>query len=129
VVKLQLATSSSAFDAGLTDVGDEQVTCMAEGHAWPKLRLNRRVPHGVRLYPNADGTFQLVYVCEICGTERTRTTLPRGVYDASQAYSYVYPRTWVHFTAGDDMSRGRIKTELSKRMFDTLLATSKAEGE
>lgn len=112
----------AAYDAGLTDVSDEQLTCMAEGHAWPKLRLNRNVPRGIRLYPNADGTYQLVYICETCGTERTRTTLPRGVYDSNQTYSYVYPKSWRHFKAADDMYRGRMKTELSKRTFDMLIS-------
>jgi hypothetical protein len=113
-------TGINALDPGLTDISDEQLTCMAEGHDWPKLRLNHPVPKNFRSYPNNDGTELWVYTCSICTTDRKRDTLKYGIYDDLAVFSYNYPSWWIHFKADDEMTRARLKRELSKRLHDAL---------
>lgn len=122
-VKFQVAgipKEISFLDPGLTHISSEQLTCMAEGHDWPKLRLNRPVPKGFRSILNNDGTALWIYTCELCTTTRSRDTLRYGIYDDQATYSYVYPKWWVHFTADDEMSRARLKRELSKRVYEAI---------
>lgn len=107
----------SYLDPGLTRMSDEQAECMSEGHLWPRLRLNKPVPKGFNSFPNDDGTNQWVWVCQSCGTTRSRTTLKYGIYDEGATFSYVYPPSWIHFTLEDEMSRARIKRDRSKRMY------------
>ena len=117
----------SYLDPGLTRMSDEQLTCMAEGHDWPRLRLNRIVPKGFRSLPNADGTSLWIYTCGICGTTRRRMTLRYGLHDPEASYSYTYPDTWIHYTLEDEISRARLKREVSKRMYEAIQRQSKME--
>lgn len=112
-----------ALDPALTDMSDEQLTCMAEGHSFPRLRPNRPVPRGVRWYPNSDGTKHIVYVCPVCSTERTRDTAPWGIFDGDVIYHYNYPKWWIHYKLSDEITRYRLKVELSKR-YNALLEKS-----
>jgi hypothetical protein len=118
----QIATA--AGDPGLTDMDDRQVTCMTEGHDWPRHRLGRIIPKGIYYYPNADGTKQRVDTCKCCGTKRMRTTLVGGARDRTQQYDYEHPEWWIHFHEADEMTRGRIADEHSWRGRDAIdLAT------
>jgi len=116
----RIPTGIMTLDPGLTDISDEQLACMAEGHDWPKLRLNQVAPKGFRAVRNNDGSFLWVYTCNLCTTTRSRDTLRYGIYDHQAAYSYTYPKWWIHFKADDDMTRARLKRELSKRLHDAI---------
>jgi hypothetical protein len=74
------------------------LVCRGQRHDFPVLYPGRQLPKGIRPVPTVDeagvrdGGFQLVFTCPRCGTERTRTTLPGGIYDFGIAFDYKHPK-------------------------------------
>jgi len=74
----------------INTLDDDFLGCRTQGHRFPKLRPGR-IPANIRLARFRDGAFQLTFICPDCGTEKTRTTLPGGGYNAAAHNSYRYP--------------------------------------
>lgn len=80
-------TTRPKANPALAHVDDKTIECRGGMHDWPQLRIGK-LPKGISAIPLKDGTYQLKITCRNCSRTRTRTTLPRGYYDASATYTY-----------------------------------------
>lgn len=112
-----MVSAQQATTNYLADMDDEQLACRAGRHSWPILIPGRKIPRGIRATLNAhDGSYQITETCPVCGETRTKTTLPRGVYDRNAVYRYEYPPNWIRIPLDEPISRADIVAELYRRV-------------
>lgn len=106
--------------ARLNELDDRHLACRAGRHSWPVLIPGRKLPKGISATRQADGCYQVTETCAVCDEERTKTTLPNGVYDQSATYKYRYPERWIRFSIDEEISRSDIVGELYRRIGEEL---------
>lgn len=112
----RVTTRERAKLAVVGKLSNEQLACRAGRHPWPVLIPGLPIPDGIRPTPNHDGSFQITETCPICGSTRTRTTLPKGSYDRSAHYAYRHPEDWLTIHQDEEVTRGDIVAELYRRV-------------
>ncbi len=120
-----MATLDAAKRRMLSKVSNEQLVCRVRGHRWPDVDLSsNKAETGISSSYNQNlGVFEQTEICERCGKQRSRVTLPPGIYPhladgvyiPGSRWSYVDPENWVRFTQDDEMSRGNLASEYDYR--------------
>jgi hypothetical protein len=96
----------------IKDIPPAQLACRVR-HRWPMdedLEMTPggavKLPRGVEVIPQADGTKRIREKCKRrgCPKHRSQETLPGGVYDPHAPYLYDAPREWVVADASLGMS-------------------------
>lgn len=92
-------------------LSNEQLVCRVRGHRWPDVDLNSTElePGITSHYEQNRGVFQQSETCERCGKDRTRVTLPPGIYDTLPAGIYLPGSRW-SYDDPDDWGRLRQDT-------------------
>lgn len=125
-----MVTLDAAKRRTLAKMPDTQVVCRSRGHRWPDMDPSASVaPSGViSLYDRNLGVFQQTEICERCGKQRSKVTLPPGMYPTlpngpfapGARWAYVDPKDWISFTEDDAIERRDITAELDYRMKELL---------
>lgn len=89
-----MAVGLSSGDKHLNEINDEFLSCKADRHDFPKLKVGP-LPKGVKAEYVKQGVYQLTYTCPDCGTVRTRTTLKGGIVDVGVKYDYKHPKGYL----------------------------------
>jgi hypothetical protein len=103
----------------LHNLPDKFIPCRGDHHDWPVLKPGK-LPRGIRAIPLHDGSFEMTAICRNCGRERTKTTLPRGVYDRDAKYVYRDPEGY-KAPPGLGLSRQDYIAELYRRVAESLV--------
>lgn len=121
--------ANKALDAAkrraMSRIPNEQLVCRVRAHRWPDVDLgNNRAETGiVSVYNTNLGVFEQTEICERCGKQRHRVTLPPGIYPTlsdgifvpGSRWTYSDPDNWERFTVDDDISRGDLISEYDYR--------------
>lgn len=104
----------------LHNLPNKFIPCRGDRHDFPVLKPGP-LPRGIRAIPQHDGSFQMVSICRNCGRERTKTTLPAGVYDFSAKYTYKDPAGY-KAPRGLGLTRADYIAELYRRVAESLVS-------
>jgi hypothetical protein len=109
--------------ARLSELSDEHLACRAGHHSWPKLIPGRAIPRGVKSVRNPeDGSYLVTQTCDVCGKERWKVTLPKGVWDLDAGWRYDDPEGWIRFAIEEEISKRDLTAELYRRLSPQLFS-------
>jgi hypothetical protein len=92
------------------------------------------LPGGITsVYLPNEGVYQRTETCERCGKQRSKVTLPPGIYPAlpsgpyaeGATWRYVDPDNWIRMTEDEQIDRGDVNAEFDYRMKELLYPRGK----
>lgn len=113
----------------LLHLDDKFLACHGQGHNFPRIKRTRsgKQPRGIRAIRQHDGSYQLVFICPECGTERELVTLPGGQIDLPARYRYKYPDGY-RAPKGAKLTRRDYFAESWRRLLEDLSAETERES-